>query len=129
MPPNPANAMPFSHWMGVTVTAANGDRVAGTLFVRPDLCTVGDRLHGGAIMALADTLGGIGASLSLPENAKGTTTVESKTNFLSGVAVEETVTAECLPLKRGRRLSVWQTTITAADGRCVAVVIQTQLVL
>ena len=112
--------------MGVTVTRAAPDRVEGRLVVRPDLCTAGGILHGGAAMALADTLGAIGAFLSTPEG-KRTTTLESKTNFIGAAQVGTTVTAVATPLHIGKRSSVWTTRIEGEDGRLVAVVTQTQM--
>jgi uncharacterized protein (TIGR00369 family) len=126
---NPADAMPFSKLMGVRVTAASADAVEGEITVREDLCTAGGIMHGGAIMAFADALGAVGAVASLPEGAGGTTTIESKTNFLGAAPVGSMVKGRSLPLKTGRRMSVWQTMIETADGKPVAVVIQTQLVL
>ncbi|TPE60626.1 PaaI family thioesterase [Sandaracinobacter neustonicus] len=121
--------MPFSKLMGVEVQEASAERVAGTLHVRADLCTAGGILHGGAIMAFADALGAIGAFLTLPEDAKGTTTIESKTNFLGAAPQGAVVRGEATPVKIGRTLSVWQTQIETADGRQVALVTQTQMVL
>jgi 1,4-dihydroxy-2-naphthoyl-CoA hydrolase len=121
-------SQPFPKLMGVEVLAAEKTRVTAQLLVRPDLCTSGLILHGGAIMAFADTLGAIGAFLNLPEGA-GTTTVESKTNFFSSAKEGEMVTAESTPLHIGRRTSVWQTRLSRADGKLVALVTQTQLVL
>jgi len=86
-------------------------------------------VHGGAAMAFADSLGAIGAFLSLPEGAVGTTTIESKTNFLGGAKSGVTLRAETTPIHRGKRTSVWQTRIETADGRAVALVTQTQMVL
>jgi uncharacterized protein (TIGR00369 family) len=126
---NPADAMPFSKQMGVTITAASPQAIEGEITVREDLCTAGGIMHGGAIMAFADALGAVGAVACLPDGAKGTTTIESKTNFLGAAPVGSTVRGRSVPLKTGRRMSVWQTTIEAADGKPVAVVIQTQLVL
>lgn len=126
---NPADAMPFSKLMGVTVTAVSAQGVEGEITVREDLCTAGSIMHGGAIMAFADALGAVGAVACLPEGAKGTTTIESKTNFLGGAPVGSLVKGHSVPLKTGRRMSVWQTTIETAEGKPVAVVIQTQLVL
>ena len=126
---NPADAMPFSKLMGVTVTAASAQGVEGEITVREDLCTTGGIMHGGAIMAFADALGAVGAVACLPEGAKGTTTIESKTNFLGAAPAGSLVKGRSVPLKTGRRMSVWQTTIETADGKPVAVVIQTQLVL
>ncbi|MGQ0533964.1 MAG: PaaI family thioesterase [Caulobacteraceae bacterium] len=124
-----ADIIPFAKAMGVEVVEASPQRVIGKLVVRPDLCTTGGALHGGAVMALADSLGAIGAYLSLPEGAKSTTTLESKTNFLGAAKGGTTVTAEATPLHSGKRTAVWQTKITGEDGKALALVIQTQLVL
>ena len=124
-----ADIIPFAKTMGVEIVEASRDRVVGKLLVRPDLCTTGGTLHGGAVMAFADSLGAIGAYLSLPEGARGTTTIESKTNFLGAAKAGTTVTAEATPVHSGKRTGVWQTKITGEDGKAVALVIQTQLVL
>lgn len=129
MSTNPANSMPFSRLMGVEVSGAEPDRIVGILFVRPDLCTSGKIMHGGAIMAFADALGAIGAYLNLPEGANGTTTIESKTNFLGAAPEGDTVTGEATPVQVGKRISVWQTRITRGDGKLVALVTQSQMVL
>jgi uncharacterized protein (TIGR00369 family) len=121
--------MPFANLLGVTVTTAKADQVSGTLEVREALCTTGKRLHGGAIMALADNLGAIGAFLSRPQDSHGTTTLESKTNFLGAAKQGTTVFATATPLHVGRRTSVWQTRIETEDGKPVAIVTQTQMVL
>jgi len=121
-------AQPFARLLGLEVVEASKSHVVGRLTVREDLCTSGHILHGGAFMAFADTLGAIGASLNLPQGA-GTTTLESKTNFLGSARVGDTITAETTPLHLGRRSSVWQTRVTSAEGRLLAVVIQTQMVL
>lgn len=126
---NLAATMPFATLMGVEIEEATPDRVIGTLLVRDDLCTAGGILHGGAIMAFADSLGAIGGFLSLPEGAIGTTTLESKTNFLGGAKAGKIVRGETTPVHRGKRTSVWQTKITSEDGKAVALVIQTQMVL
>ena len=126
---NPADSMPFSKLMGVQVSHAQKDRIVGEREVRADLCTAGNIMHGGAIMAFADALGAIGAFLNLPEGAAGTTTIESKTNFLGAVPVGETVMGVTTPVSIGRRLSVWQTHITRSDGKPVALITQTQMVL
>ncbi len=126
---NLADLMPFSKLMGVQVSEASPDRIVATLLVREDLCTGGSILHGGAIMAFADALGAIGAFLTLPEGAKRTTTIESKTNFIGGAPVGSTVRGECTPVHIGKRTSVWQTKITTADGKTVALVTQTQMAI
>src|SRR5919112_385435 len=119
--------LPFARLLGVRFTAADLDRVTAELVVREDLCTRPAVLHGGAIMAFADTLGAIATVANLPEGA-WTTTVESKTNFIGAAPVGDTVIGECTPLHRGRTTMVWQTKLTRADGRVVAYVTQTQLV-
>jgi len=96
--------------------------------VREDLCTAGGILHGGAYMAFADSLGAIGGFLNLPAGAR-TTTLESKTNFLGGAKVGSIVTGEATPLHIGRRSSVWQTRITSAEGKLLALVTQTQMTI
>ncbi len=121
--------IPFAGLMGIEIVSATKERIEARLLVRPDLCNPMKGLHGGAAMSLADTLGAMGASMNLPEGAGGTTTLESKTNFI-GVAREgETVTAICTPLHVGRRTSIWQTKITSEAGKTVALVTQTQMVL
>jgi uncharacterized protein (TIGR00369 family) len=96
--------------------------------VREDLCTIPAVLHGGAIMAFADTLGAMGTLVNLPQGA-GTTTVESKTNFVAPAPVGTRVIGETTPVHRGRRTMIWQTRVSTSEGRLVALVTQTQLVL
>ena len=123
-----ANPMPFAQLMGIVFTAATTDEVRAEMTVRPDLCTLGNILHGGAVMALADSVGAVATVLSLPP-AKGTTTIESKTNFLAAGPVGTRVTAICTPLHRGSRTQVWTTRVLREDGRLIAAVTQTQMVL
>lgn len=118
----------FPGLMGITITEASKDRIVATMRVRPDLCTAGAVCHGGAYMALADTLGAIGTVVNLPPDTR-TTTIESKTNFLGAAAVDTEVIAESVPLHRGRTTQVWQTTIKSEAGKLCAIVIQTQMVL
>lgn len=120
--------LPFAELMGIEFTGASPERVEGQMAVRDDLCTRPAVLHGGAIMAFADTLGAAGTILNLPQGA-GTTTIESKTNFIAAAPAGARLTGEATALHRGRRTQVWQTRITTAEGRLVAVVTQTQLVL
>ena len=120
--------MPFSDLMGVEILERTKARVRGRLTVRADLCTAGGILHGGAYMAFADTLGAIGGVMNLAPGA-GTTTLESKTNFLGSARVGSVVEAETTPLHVGRRSSVWQTRITNADGKLLCLVTQTQLTI
>lgn len=122
-------AMPFAGLMGVEIIEANAEGAKGRLKVRADLCTTGNILHGGAIMAFADTLGAAAGFRALPEGANGTTTLESKTNFLGGAKEGSVVIGTTTPVHRGRRTSVWQTRVEMGDGKPVALVIQTQMVL
>jgi uncharacterized protein (TIGR00369 family) len=119
---------PFPRLIGVEITEAEPTRVRARLQVRPDLCRSGHVMHGGATMAFADMVASIGAFLNLPEGA-ATTTIESKTNFIGPAKEGTIVEAEAVPLHSGRRSSVWQTTIKREDGKLVAVVIQTQMVI
>ena len=119
---------PFAALMGVRITHLSRDRVAAELLVRDVLGNRFGIMHGGAIMALADNLGGTATMANLPEHAS-TTTIESKTNFFAGIAVGDTAHAECTPLHRGRSTMVWQTRVTRSDGKLAAIVTQTQMVL
>lgn len=120
--------LPFAKLLGMRLTSVTADKVEAEMLVREDLCTRPAVLHGGAVMALADTLGAVATAANLPQGA-GTTTIESKTNFFAAIPAGETAKAECTPLHRGRTTMVWQTRISRADGRLAAVVTQTQLVL
>jgi uncharacterized protein (TIGR00369 family) len=113
--------------LGIRFVETSPERVVAELVVREALTTVGGALHGGALMALADTVGAAATILNLPAGAT-TTTLESKTNFLAA-ARSGTVRAESTPLHRGRRTMVWQTRVTDASGRLLAVTVQTQMVL
>jgi 1,4-dihydroxy-2-naphthoyl-CoA hydrolase len=121
-------ALPFAQLMGIEYLSASPQRVTAALTVRDALCTRPAVLHGGAIMAFADTLGAAATVLNLPEGA-GTTTIESKTNFLAPAPVGTRVIGETTPVHRGRRTMVWQTRITGEEGRLMALVTQTQMVL
>ncbi|MBD0274122.1 MAG: PaaI family thioesterase [Acetobacteraceae bacterium] len=121
-------ALPFAELLGIVLEAAEKERVVARMPVREDLCTHPAVLHGGAAMALADTLGAVATVLNLPPGGR-TTTIESKTNFLAPAAAGTRVVATCTPVHRGRRTMVWQTRIETEDGRLVALVTQTQLVL
>ena len=118
----------FPGLMGIRLMHADKDRVVATMAVRPDLCTTGAALHGGAMMAFADTLGAIGTFQNLAEGAR-TTTIDSATKFIAGAALGSTVIGECTPFHRGRTTMVWQTLIKTEAGKLCAVVTQTQLVL
>jgi 1,4-dihydroxy-2-naphthoyl-CoA hydrolase len=118
----------FPGLLGVRLTRVERDAVHAELTVREELCTAPGILHGGALMAFADTLGGVGTSLNLAPG-QGTTTIESKTNFFAPGHTGTTITAECLPLHRGRQTMVWQTSVRDAGGRLLAQVTQTQIVI
>lgn len=118
----------FGRLLGLRITVADDDRVEAELEVTTALLNRNGMIHGGAIMAFADTLGGTGTFLNLADG-EGTVTVESKTNFFRAVAEGQMLRAVCLPLHRGRRTQVWQTTLTGPDGKLVAQVTQTQMVL
>jgi 1,4-dihydroxy-2-naphthoyl-CoA hydrolase len=120
--------MPFAELLGVRILSAAPERLTAEMVVRESLCTLPPVLHGGAVMAFADSLGAYATMLNLPEGAS-TTTIESKTNFFAPAPAGTTVTGECAPLHRGRRTMVWQTRITNAEGRLLALVTQTQMVL
>ncbi|MGZ3634989.1 MAG: PaaI family thioesterase [Syntrophales bacterium] len=118
----------FPGLMGMQLTEITPERVIASMEVRPDLCTVGNTLHGGALMAFADTLGGIATFVNLERGAR-TTTIESKTNFLGAMPVGTRIIGECTPLHRGKTTMVWQTRVKSENGKLCAVVIQTQMVL
>jgi uncharacterized protein (TIGR00369 family) len=118
----------FADLIGMTVTDASPDKVVAELIVRAELRNRSGVLQGGAVMALADILGGMATIANLPEGAR-TATIESKTNFFAGIPVGDTARAECIPLHRGRSTMVWQTRITRNDGRLCAIVTQTQIVI
>jgi 1,4-dihydroxy-2-naphthoyl-CoA hydrolase len=121
--------MAFADLLGIEFVAASKDMVRARLVVRPEVCTRPSTIHGGALMAFADTLGAAGTVVNLPEG-HATTTIESKTNFLSGAPLGTVIIGEATPVHRGRRTQVWQTRITReSDGGLVALVTQTQMVL
>jgi 1,4-dihydroxy-2-naphthoyl-CoA hydrolase len=120
--------LPFAELLGIEVTSAAPERVVAEMTVREDLCTSPAIVHGGALMAFADTIGAWATVLNLPAGA-GTTTLESKTNFLAAAPAGTKLTGECTPIHRGGRTMVWQTRIMRPDGKLVALVTQTQMVL
>ena len=123
-----ASLLPFARLMGVRFVHVEAGRVVAELVVRDDLCTRPAVAHGGAIMALADTVGAVATIANLAAG-DGTTTIESKTNFVAAAPAGATLVATALPVHRGGRTQVWQTRIETAEGRLVAVTTQTQLVL
>jgi uncharacterized protein (TIGR00369 family) len=120
--------LPFAELLGIEVISASPDKIVAEMTVRADLCTSPAVLHGGALMAFADTLGALGTIVNLPQGS-GTTTIESKTNFVAPAAVGARIVGEATPIHRGRRTMIWQTRVSGPEGRLVALVTQTQLVL
>jgi len=119
---------PFADLMGMKITCVSRDKVTAELFVRDQLENRMGVLHGGAVMAFADNLGGTATIVNLPDGAR-TATIESKTNFFAPIPIGDTAHAECTPLHKGRSTMVWQTRITRNDGKLCAVVTQTQLII
>jgi len=113
--------------LGIRFVETSKERVVAELAIRDDLRTVGGALHGGTLMAFADTVGAAATIVNLPAGA-GTTTLESKTNFFAA-GREGIVRAEATPLHRGKRTMVWQTRVTDETGRLLSLTIQTQMVL
>ncbi len=124
---NESNA-PFAKMIGVRFTFATKERIEAELEVTPEHCTIPATLHGGAIMAFADNLGGCGAFLNMPEGSF-TSTIESKTNFLRPIPVGETAKAVTTPIKVGKTIQVWKTEVFDGAGKLAAVVMQTQIVM
>jgi 1,4-dihydroxy-2-naphthoyl-CoA hydrolase len=123
-----AEMLPFAALLGIEFVSAAPDRIVARMPVRDDLCTRPAVLHGGAVMAFADTLGAAGTLVNLAPDA-GTTTIESKTNFFAPAPAGSEIVGEATPLHRGRRTMVWQTRVSNREGRLIALVTQTQLVL
>ena len=113
--------------LGIRFVETTKERVVAEITIRDELRTVGGALHGGTLMAFADTVGAAATIVNLPANAS-TTTLESKTNFFAA-GREGVVRAECVPLHRGKRTMVWQTRVTDESGRLLSLTIQTQMVL
>jgi len=119
---------PFADFMGMKITHVTPDKVVAEMPVREEHNNRNGAMHGGAVMALADNLGGTATIANLPPGGR-TATIESKTNFFAAIPIGDTARAECTPLHRGRSTMVWQTRITRNDGRLCALVIQTQIVI
>ena len=119
---------PFAEFIGMKMTHLSPERATAELFVRDELNNRFGICHGGALMALADNLGGTATTANL-KPGQSTTTIESKTNFFAAIPVGDVAHAECTPLHLGRTTMVWQTRVTRGDGKLAAVVTQTQLVL
>ena len=118
----------FPGLLGLKLEEATPDRVVATMRVRPELCTTGETLHGGAYMAFADTLGAVATFTNLPPKVR-TTTIESSTKFLRGAPLGSTVRGTTTAFHKGRTTMVWQTEVRSEDGKLCAVVTQTQLVI
>jgi len=118
----------FAEFLGLKITHISRERVTAELAVREDMNNRHGIMHGGAIMSLADNLGGTATTANL-KPGQTTATIESKTNFFAGIPVGDVAYAECTPLHRGRTTTVWQTKITRGDGKLAAIVTQTQLMM
>lgn len=123
------NPLPLARLLGIRFRKAGSLCVIAEMTVRADLCTAGERAHGGALMALADNTAATGTALSLPDGAVGTTTIESKTNFIGAAPLGTTLVATAMPVHRGRQTQVWQTRIESEDRKLIAVISQTQMLL
>ena len=123
------NSMSFAERLGFVLSECGPERVVIEAVVGPDCCTAVATAHGGFLMTLADTAGAVGAYVSLPESARGTTTIESKTNLVGAAKSGTRLTATATPVHSGRRTAVWTTRIETAEGALVSITTQTQMVL
>ena len=123
-----ARKLPFVEVLGIEFLSAEPEKLVAKMVVRPEFTGANDRIHGGVLMAFADTLGGFATFMNLPEGSNGTTTMESKTNFIRPTQTGATLLATSTALHKGRRTQVWTTRIED-DGHLVAVVTQTQIIL
>jgi 1,4-dihydroxy-2-naphthoyl-CoA hydrolase len=122
-----ANPLPFAQLLGIEFISAEGDSLVARMLIRPELCTIGGIAHGGAIMSFADTLAAAAAFISLPAEARGTTTVESKTNFVASAPAGSTVIGRATLIHRGKKTQIWQTLVATEDEKLVALIVQTQI--
>jgi 1,4-dihydroxy-2-naphthoyl-CoA hydrolase len=122
-----ANPLPFAQLLGIEFISADVDSLAARMLIRPELCTIGGIAHGGAIMSFADTLGAAAAFISLPADVRGTTTVESKTNFVASAPAGSTVVGRTTLIHRGKKTQIWQTLVATEDEKLVALIVQTQI--
>lgn len=120
---------PYGKLLDIQYVEVSKDGIKAELQIRDELATSATRMHGGVMMGFADNLGAVATFLNLPEGAAGTTTLESKTNFLAAVPVGEKAIAETTPVHRGRTTQVWQTVISNEAGKKAAIITQTQLIL
>ena len=121
--------VPFAAHLDLTIVELGRDRVVVHALIKPEYCTSGGTAHGGFLMALADFTGAVGAFQVLPEGAKGTTTIESKTNMVGAAPAGSTLVATATPVHVGRRTSVWTTRVESADGKLISLTTQTQMAL
>jgi len=119
---------PFMQMLGAELVSATIDRIEARLVVREDMGNGSGILHGGVYMSFADYLGAIGTVVNLPKGAS-TTTMESKTNFFRPARTGDVITGVSTPLHKGRRTMVWQTRLTDKDGKLLAMITQTQMVI
>jgi 1,4-dihydroxy-2-naphthoyl-CoA hydrolase len=122
-----ANPLPFAQLLGIEFISAEANSLAARMLIRPELCTIGGIAHGGAIMSFADTLAAAAAFISLPAEARGTTTVESKTNFVASAPAGSIVVGRTTLIHRGKKTQIWQTLVATEDEKLVALVVQTQV--
>ncbi len=123
------NDTPYGKLLDIQYVEVSKDVIRAELHIRDELATSATRMHGGVMMGFADNLGAVATFLNLPEGAAGTTTLESKTNFLAAVPVGEKAIAETTPVHRGRTTQVWQTVLYNEAGKKAAIITQTQLIL
>ena len=122
-----ANPLPFAQLLGIEFLTVEADALAARMVIRPELCTIGGVAHGGAIMSFADTLGAAAAFINLPPDAQGTTTLESKTNFVAAAPAGSTIIGRTSLVHRGKRTQVWQTLVVSEAEKLLALIVQTQL--
>jgi 1,4-dihydroxy-2-naphthoyl-CoA hydrolase len=122
-----ANPLPFAQLLGIAFISVEADALAARMLIRPELCTLGGVAHGGVIMSFADTLGAAAAFINLPVGSKGTTTLESKTNFIAAAPAGSTVLGRTTLIHRGKRTQVWQTRVATEGEKLVALIVQTQM--
>lgn len=123
------NDTPYGKLLDIQYLDVTPDLIKAEVQVRDELATSITRMHGGVMMGFADNLGAVATFINLPEGASGTTTLESKTNFLAAVPVGEKAVAETTPIHKGRTTQVWQTKIYNEAGKLAAIITQTQLIL
>ena len=118
----------FAHLLGFRLLSTDPDALVAEVAVTTELSNRNGVMHGGAIMAMADNLGGTATMINLPAG-KTTTTIESKTNFMRPIRIGDVATARAVPIHKGRKTMIWQTTITRGDGKVAAIVTQTQMII